>query len=134
MEKLGNSGNTLYVFDKFGDGASFSNMGRFIANVKLANVSFVLRKIQDVEVLSILGSPTSNMCDVFFSGKAGVSPIGYMEAISKVRGLANMGVAPLRILRSEEAGLMQVLFVIRPSSVSHSSLQDLLNIKEWRCI
>lgn len=133
MEKLGRAGSTIYVFDSStGEGASFTSLGKFIANIHYSNVSLVLRSTQDVEVLSILGSADLDMCDVYFGGKAGTCPMCYSSAVAKTKGMANMGIAPLRIFRQEEAGLLQVMLIFRPNTLSEGYLKGLLNIKEWR--
>lgn len=132
MEKLGQAGNTYYIFDSNGDGVSFTNLGRFVSKVKLSNVSLFLRSIKEVNVLSILGMSGVNRSDVFFNGASGVSNIGYMELIKKAKTLSNMGFIPFRIQREEEPGLMQVLFIIRPGTVSKEKVRELLHVACWR--
>ena len=72
-QKMATAGNTYYIFDSNGDGMSFTAMGRAIGEVKFSNVSLILKNIQDVQVISILGLPSTNKCDVFFDGKSGVA-------------------------------------------------------------
>lgn len=132
MERLAQSGNTYYIFDKDGEGASFTYLGRPISNVKYSNVSLSLRNIQNVHVLSILGMSGINKSDVFFDGFAGTTNTSYVELTKKAKDLSNMGFVPFRIPRFEEPGLMQVLYIMKPGSVTRDDIAKLLDIKEWR--
>ena len=107
-------------------------MGRLISNVKLSNVSLSLRTIQDVNVLSILGMSGANKSDVYFDGIAGTTNTGYVELVNKAKSLSNMGFVPFRFQRGEEPGLMQVLFLMKPGTVTREQVKELLNINEWR--
>lgn len=132
MEKLAQAGNTYYIFDPNGEGMSFNSMGRVISEVKFANVCLSLRNVQDVTILSILGMPGVDRCDVYFDGMAGVADSQYMGLVTKAKSLSNMGLVPLRVPRTEQPGLLQVLFVIRAGSVSRDDISGLFGIKEWR--
>lgn len=134
MEKLAQAGNTYYIFDSKGDGMSFSFMGRVLSWVKYANVSLSLRSVQDVNMLSILGVAGSNKSDVYFDGMAGSVSYECFELSQKAKTLSNMGIVPLRIVRDEQPGLMQILYVIRPETVTRDEVSKLLGVTKWRVL
>lgn len=133
-QKMATVGNTFYVFDSNGDGMSFTSMGRVISSVKFSNVSLTLRNIQDVQVISILGLPNVNKCDILFGCVAGTSCMTQRELVLKARQLPCLNIVPLRVMRVEEPGLLQVLYTVRPGAVSKEYLSELFGVKEWRSL
>lgn len=131
-QKMATAGNTYYIFDSNGDGMSFTAMGRAIGEVKFSNVSLVLRNIQNVQVVSILGLPSTNKCDIFFDGKAGVANANQRDLIQKAKQLQCLNMVPLRAMRTEEPGLLQVIYALRPGTVSREQIAQLFGVTEWR--
>jgi hypothetical protein len=132
METLGRAGNTIYLFGEDGNGMSFSSSGRFIASVPMKTASLVLRSTMPVNVISLLGKAGENRCDLYFNGEAGIVNYGYEKLIAGIVGLGNAGVIPLRVSRCEEPGLMQVLSVVKPGSISKGFLSEKFGVTNWR--
>lgn len=131
-QKMATVGNTYYIFNDNGDGMSFNSMGRAISSVKFSNVSLILRNIQNVQVVSILGLAGSNKSDVLFDGQAGVSNLSQRDLSLKAKQLQCLNIVPLRVMRTEEPGLMQIFYVLRPGSVSRNQIASLFEIEKWR--
>lgn len=133
-QKMAVSGNTYYIFDDNGDGMSFTSMGRVVSSVQFNSVSLMMKNLQDVHVLSILGNPSVNKSDVLFDGQAGVSNLNQRDLVLKAKRLQCLNVVPFRVMHTEEPGLMQVIFALKVGSVSKTQLSSLFEIKEWRNI
>lgn len=132
MQRMSRVGNTCYIFDNDGSGRVFNSMGRCTGETRFESIVLTLKTVVDVDVISVLGIPGSNCCDVYFGGMAGVSNHDCKEIVMKIKKLPNLLTVPLRLSPEESQGVLQVLFVARKNCFSVSDISRVADVKQWR--
>ncbi len=131
-EYIGTSGRDIYLlckdtdecyrFNAYGEGTEKLNF-----NVGVSLVRF----IDGARIISILGDPTSNVCEIYLNGNVAVIRDNYMSVYNSIKTVVNsLSHIPLRISHLEENS-MQVLIPVSKSLDTENVLFKTLGKLNW---
>lgn len=132
-EFLGRKGNLVYlinldtnesaVFNKFGSQESLTTGVLGYADIKYP---------VEIDLLSLLGDPMTNMCEVYLVGKKGVIPLCYTTVLARLSGRLSLEEPVVyRIVHSQQ--VMQVLLPVRKGTLTPEKLATMLGVSiSWK--
>lgn len=131
---IGKSGNKIYIMnDTFREGYCFNSFGEGIDRLDYS-MSIVLSKyINKVELISIIGEPNLNICEIYYNGKVAVVNKKYLDVyyILRCNEISEVFV-PLRVVHDTCA--IQVLIPFRYKSIDVSYIENKLGKLSWSTI
>ncbi len=128
-------GNDIYIYNAVKDyGYKFSSMGRGIEPVS-GKLTYLDAKVKvEVDVVSVLGNSVSKSCEVYLNGETldvneGVITVykKLSERLDSVKALPT----PLRIQRTEQAGLTQLVIPVLKGYRLREAVSEVLNNFSW---
>lgn len=119
-EFIGKSGRDIYLISKdTGEACKFNSFGEKTDSVDVGFAILSSKYLGPVDILSVVGEPSSPVCEVYFGGKVAVIRGNYFEVYGKLREIRLMDSSvPLRIMHNDNA--MQILMPYKKGSISKS--------------
>lgn len=126
-EYLAVAGNTSFLLDlDSGEGYAFDDFGSAIEKVEAGYAISVCKSMIDVDIISILGSVSTNVCEIYFKGERILVRDKIMSVYSKLfKVLPTKSSIVYRISRKVYPGVYQILLPLEKDKVS----VDMLKVK-----
>ena len=131
-EYIGKSGRDIYLLCKDTDECyRFNDYGEGTEKLNFNVGVSLVRFIEGARIISILGDPTSNVCEIYLNGNVAVIRDNYMSVYNSIKTAVNsLSHIPLRISHLEENS-MQVLIPVSKSLDIENALFKTLGKLNW---
>ena len=132
-EYLATIGNRVYVFNIITDeGFAFSSLGRSIEKVLGKYILTQATSAIETDVLSILGDVNKKECELYYMGKRALVDKTAVSVYSILRkSYPKVCKIPLRVVRDEASGVMQLLIPYSKGIVSNQDINKILGDLVW---
>ena len=128
-------GNDIYIYNAVKDyGYKFSSMGRGIESVS-GKLTYLEAKVKvEVDVVSVLGNSVSKSCEVYLNGETldvNEGVITVYKKLSERLDSVKASPTPLRIQRTEQTGLIQLVIPVLKGYRLKDTVSEVLNNFSW---
>lgn len=126
-EFVGVAKNRTYIVSKdMDEAASFDSYGVMENLMSSVSAIALCSYLKPTDIVSIIGDPTLDMCEIYYNGYVSLVEKGYLETYHCISDVSKCEVAlPLRINHENEY-VMQLLIPFKKGVISRKYIEDCL--------
>lgn len=131
QEYIGKSGNKTYLisFDT-DEGYSFNQYGENISHTTALLAYEDSKSKQEIDILSFVGDPVLDICELYFQGKILLVRMGYFEAFSRLSKSMKVVDGMIYRLKHVDEGVMQLIIPCKKGTLTCNTINILLGEDE----
>lgn len=133
-EYFAQKGDKYYIIDiNTNEGYSFSDLGKGLEKLQAGYIVSICSVVRPVDVLSILSTANSNMCEIYYQEKrALISETGISVYAKIPKNYPKETIIPFRVVRDDCPGLTQILVPFKKGTVTNEMLGSVFGGVVWR--
>lgn len=130
-ELIGKSGKDIYIMSKSSkEACKFNSYGECVGRVELSIALLSSKYTEPVDVVSIIGEPGLNMCELYYNSSVSVIRHDYFSVYNALKDVSLMlSILPLRVVY--EGNAIQLLIPFRKGSISREYIENRISGLIW---